>query len=71
MFLLLGKLSFLISNHTSFKIIYTIGFATTYVVVFVWNCKTSYHLLISPPPTNLANTLKIHTGENKIDRLGR
>ena len=20
-----------------------------------------------PPPTNLANTLKIHTGENKID----
>ena len=34
-------------------------------------CKTSYHLLISPPPTNLANTLKIHTGENKIDRQGR
>ena len=31
-------------------------------------CKTSYHLLISPPPTNLPNTLKIHTGENKIDR---
>ena len=34
-------------------------------------CKTSYHLLISPPPTNLPNTLKIHTGENKIDRQGR
>ena len=34
-------------------------------------CKKSYHLLISPPPTNLANTLKIHTGENKIDRQGR
>ena len=34
-------------------------------------CKTSYKLLISPPPTNLANTLKIHTGENKIDRQGR
>ena len=34
-------------------------------------CKTSYHLLISPPPTNLANTLKIHTGENKIDRQSR
>jgi len=33
--------------------------------------KTSYHLLISPPPTNLQNTLKIHTGENKIDRYGR
>ena len=31
-------------------------------------CKTSYHLLISLPPTNLPNTLKIHTGENKIDR---
>ena len=28
----------------------------------------SYHLLISPPATNLSNTLKIHTGENKIDR---
>ena len=34
-------------------------------------CKTTYHLLISPPPTNLPNTLKIHTGENKIDRQGR
>ena len=34
-------------------------------------CKTSYHLLISPPPTNLPNTLKIHTGENKIDRYTR
>ena len=33
--------------------------------------KTSYHLLISQPPTNLPNTLKIHTGENKIDRQGR
>ena len=31
-------------------------------------CKTSYHSLISPPPTNLSNTLKIHTGKNKIDR---
>ena len=34
-------------------------------------CKTSYHLLISPTPTNLPNTLKIHTGENKIDRQSR
>ena len=34
-------------------------------------CKTSYHLLISPPPTYLPNTLKIHTGENKIDRQSR
>ena len=34
-------------------------------------CKTSYHLLISPLPTNLPNTLKIHTGENRIDRQGR
>ena len=34
-------------------------------------CKTSYHLLISPPPTNLPNTLKIHTGENKIDCQSR
>ena len=33
-------------------------------------CKTSYHLLISPPPTNLPNTLKIHNGENKIDHQG-
>ena len=28
-------------------------------------CKTTYHLLISPPPTNLPNRLKIHTGENQ------
>ena len=34
-------------------------------------CKTSSHLLISPPPTNLPNTWKIHTGENKIDCQGR
>ena len=34
-------------------------------------CKTSYHLLISPTPTTLPNTLKIHTGENKIDRQSR
>ena len=34
-------------------------------------CKTSYHLLISLPPTNLANTLKIHTGEKKIDFQSR
>ena len=33
-------------------------------------CKTSYHLLISPSPTNLPNTLKIHNGENKIDHQG-
>ena len=29
-------------------------------------CQTSYHLLISPPPAYLPNTLKIHTGENKL-----
>ena len=35
-------------------------------------CKTSYHLLISPTrPTSLPNTLKIHTGKNKIDRQSR
>ena len=34
-------------------------------------CNTSYHLLISPPPTHLLNTLKIHTGENKIERQSR
>ena len=34
-------------------------------------CKTSYHLLVSPPPTNLPNTLKVHTGENNIDRQSR
>ena len=36
---------------------YTSGFATTHVVDFLWVCKTSYHLLISPPPTNLPNSL--------------
>ena len=41
--------------------------STTHVVVFLWVYKTSYHLLISPTPTNLPNMLKIHTGENKID----
>ena len=46
------------------SITYTSGFATTHVVV----SKTSYHLYISQPPTNLPNALKIHTGENKIDR---
>ena len=50
----------------------TSGFATTHVVVSDYTCsgfcKTSYYLLISPPPTNLANMLKIHTGKNKIDR---
>ena len=34
-------------------------------------CKTSYHLLVSPPPTNIPNTLKVHTGENNIDRQCR
>ena len=34
-------------------------------------CKTSYHLLISPPLTNLLNTLKIHIGENRINRQSR
>ena len=29
-------------------------------------CQTSNHLLISSPPTNLPNTLKIHTGEMKF-----
>ena len=43
--------------------IFTSGFATTHVVVSVIN-----HLLINPTPTNLPNTLSIHTRENKIDR---
>ena len=34
-------------------------------------CKTSYHLLVSPLPTNLQNTIKVHTGENNIDRQSR
>ena len=34
-------------------------------------CKTSYHLFISPPPTNHQNTIKFHTGENKIERYSR
>ena len=29
-------------------------------------CQTSNHLLISSPPTNLPNTLKIYTGEMKF-----
>ena len=33
------------------------GFATTYEVVYLWVCKTSYHLLITQPPTNLPNPL--------------
>ena len=50
----------------------TSGFATTHVVVFLLVSNPSYHLLISQSPTNLANTLTIHTGENiKIDRQGR
>ena len=28
---------------------------------------TSYHLLVSPLPTNLQNTIKVHTGENNIE----
>ena len=36
---------------------YTSCFATTHVVVFLWVCKTSYHLLISPPlPTSLIHS---------------
>ena len=29
-------------------------------------CKTTYHLLISPPPTNLANTLKFILEKKKL-----
>ena len=39
------------------KIILSSGFATTHVVDFLWVCRTSYHLLISPPPTKLPNSL--------------
>ena len=35
----------------------TSGFATSHVVVYLWVCKTSYHLFFSPPPTNLPNSL--------------
>ena len=35
----------------------TSGFATKHVVVYICVCKTSYHLLISPPPTNLPNSI--------------
>ena len=33
------------------------GFATSHLVDFLWVFKTSYHLLIFPPPTNLPNSL--------------
>ena len=39
------------------NLIYTSGFVTTHVVVYLWVCKTSYHLLITQPPTNLPNPL--------------
>ena len=42
-----------------FTIIITSGFATTHVGDFLWVCKTSYHLLIFPPPTNLPNSLPL------------
>ena len=68
-----------------FEIIITSGFATTHVVDFLWVCKTSYHLLISPPPTNLPNSLpspyhstchapqqqRVTLERNKIDRQSR
>ena len=54
-----------------YQVMITSGLATTHVVDFLWVCKTSYHLSISPPPTNLPNTFKIHTGEKKIDRQSR
>ena len=41
----------------AFHIYNTSGFATSHGVVFVWVWKTSYHLLTSPPPTNLLNSL--------------
>ena len=53
------------------KVYFGIFSNTTQVVVYLCVCKTSYHLLISPTPINLPNTLKIHTGENKIDHWGR
>ena len=40
------------------NLFHTSGFTTTHVVVYLWVCKTSsYHLLISPPPTNLPHSL--------------
>ena len=58
------------------------GFATTHLVDFLWDFKTSYHLLIFPLPTNLPNSLpspchstydapqqqRVTLERNKIDR---
>ena len=41
----------------------TSGFATTYVVVSVRHPITYF-----PCPTSYQHKLKVHTGENKIDR---
>ena len=47
-------------------LLFTSGFATTHVVVSVRHPIT---LLINlPNPYQPPNTLKIHTGENEIDR---
>ena len=44
-------------SYSTVRYLDTSGLATTHVVVFLWVCKTSYPLLISPPPTNLPNSL--------------
>ena len=46
-----------LNNIDTFFLSSTSGFITTHVVVYLWVCKTSYHLLISPPNTNLLNYL--------------
>ena len=48
---------FEIQRYTLLKYSILGGFATTHVVDFLWVFKTSYHLLIFPPPTNLPNSL--------------
>ena len=55
---------YMCSGEATIGIIKTSDFATTHEVAFLWVCKTSYHLLILPPPTNLPNSLPLcHTLE--------
>ena len=65
---------FLFLQFSRFKQIYKqIPCCFDIKLVYSGFCKTSYHLLISPPPTNLPSPkyVDVHTGANKINRQGR